>query len=122
MQASTEGLKGFSNSAENRRRSIRLVEYNYSNAGAYFVTICVRDKKSILGHIRNGDVDLSPIGEIAHRCWNEIPNHFLYVELDAFIVMPNHLHGIIVLNSDCRGVQLNASEMTTANYYESISP
>ena len=122
MQVSTEGLKGFSNSAENRRRSIRLVEYNYSNAGAYFVTICVRDKKSILGHIRNANVDLSPIGEIAHHCWNEIPNHFPYVELDAFIVMPNHLHGIIVLNGNCRGVQLNAPEMTTANYYESISP
>jgi putative transposase len=114
-------LKQLSNSGGNRRRSIRLVDYNYSLAGAYFVTICINDRKSILGDIKNGNVDLSPIGEIAHQCWKEIPNHFDYVELDAFIVMPNHLHGIIVLNKDCRGVQLNAPDRRTANYYKSIS-
>jgi putative transposase len=115
-------LKQFTNSGENRRRSIRLVDYNYSLAGAYFVTICIKDRKSILGDLKNGNVDLSPIGEIAHQCWKEIPNHFVCVELDAFIVMPNHLHGIVVFTNGGRGVQLNAPEMTTANYYKSISP
>jgi putative transposase len=117
-----EDLKQFSNSGENRRRSIRLVAYNYSLPGAYFVTICIKDRKSILGNIKNGNVDLSPIGEIAHQCWKEIPNHFNYVELDAYIVMPNHLHGIIILNKDCRGVQLNARKKKTSNFYKSISP
>jgi putative transposase len=81
-----------------------------------------KDKKSILGHITNGNVDLSPIGDITHRCWNEIPNHFPNVELDAFIVMPNHLHGIVALTNGGRGVQLNAPDLTTANNFKSISP
>lgn len=115
-------MKQFSNSGENRRRSIRLADYNYSLAGAYFITICIKDRRSILGDIKNGNVDLSPIGEIAHQFWKEIPDHFEYVELDAFIIMPNHLHGMIFLTSDCRGVQLNTPEMTAANDYKSISP
>ncbi len=121
-QASIEDLKQFSSSGENRRRSIRLVDYNYSLAGAYFITICIKDRKSILGDIKNGNVDLSPIGEIAHQFWKEIPDHFSYVKLDAFIVMPNHLHGVLILTDHCRGVQSNAPDLTTANYYKSISP
>jgi putative transposase len=115
-------LKRFNNYEEKRRRSIRLAEYNYSDVGAYFVNICIRDRKSILGHIRNGDVDLSTIGEITHQCWKEIPNHFPNVELDAFIIMPNHLHGILILTDHCRGVQLNAPDGTTANNLKLISP
>jgi putative transposase len=115
-------LKRFTNSAENRRRSIRLVDYNYALPGAYFVTICINDRKSILGDVKNGNVALSPIGEIAQQCWKEIPSHFVDVELDAFIVMPNHPHGILILTNHCRGVQLNAPDRTTANYYKSISP
>ena len=115
-------MKQFSNTRVNRRRSIRLVEYDYALPGAYFVTICIKDRKSILSDIKNGNILLSPIGGIAHQCWKEIPNHFPNVELNAFIVMPNHLHGILILTDHCRGVQLNAPDLTTANYSKSISP
>ena len=75
-------------------------------------------------------MELSPIGEIAARYWWEIPNHFHRVELDEFVVMPNHLHGIIVIKCsinyqqtvNCRGVQLNAPTSKPDNYYSRISP
>jgi putative transposase len=121
-QASIEDLEQSNNSGENRRRSIRLVDYDYCLPGAYFVTICIRDRKSILGGVKNDKVHLSTIGEITHRCWNEIPSHFPYVELDEFIVVPNHLHGILILADHCRGVQLNAPNRATAIYYKSMSP
>jgi REP element-mobilizing transposase RayT len=94
-----------------RRRSIRLKEYDYSQPGAYFVTICVNRRKCILGHIRDDDVVLSPVGEIIRRCWEDIPNHFSAIEPDAFVIMPNHVHGILVLHG--RGVQLNAPTSRT---------
>lgn len=79
------------------RRSIRLSHYDYSQPSAYFVTICVKDRKPLFGNICNGEMLLSPIGNIACTCWKEIPQHFDNVELDEFVVMPNHLHGIIVI-------------------------
>ncbi len=102
-----------------QRRSIRLKDYDYSSAGAYFVTICTHDKECWLGDVVNSEMLLSEIGQIAEALWLEIPQHFENVILDDFIIMPNHLHGI-VLNTDSRGVQLNAS--TKTNYYSTISP
>jgi REP element-mobilizing transposase RayT len=89
-----------------RRRSIRLKEYDYSQPGAYFVTVCVNRRRCILAHIRDENVVLSRVGAVVQRCWEDVPNHFSAVELDAFVIMPNHLHGILVLHG--RGVQLNA--------------
>lgn len=77
------------------RRSIRLKEYDYSMPGGYFVTICTIDKIILFGEIINGEMQLSPQGMIAQQCWDEIPQHFHNVELDAFVCMPNHVHGII---------------------------
>jgi putative transposase len=65
------------------------------------VTICTRDRVCVLGEIVDGEMRLNDAGEIAQRCWEEIPRHFPLVELDAFVVMPNHVHGIIVIR--CRG-------------------
>ena len=77
------------------RRSIRLRGYDYRQAGTYFVTICTHHRECTLGAIHNRKVNLSPIGQIAERCWCALPEHFTFVDLDAFVIMPNHLHGII---------------------------
>ena len=105
-----------------RRKSIRLQEYDYASTGAYFVTICTHDKKCLFGEVIDEKMIQSPIGEIAESCWQEIPQHFEHVDLDYFVIMPNHIHGILFFSDhdDCRGVQLNAP--TDANFYAKISP
>ena len=110
------------NSEKHHRRSIRLKGYDYSLAGTYFVTICVKERKCVFGDVQNSNVVLSPIGEIVYQCWNEIPNNFNSVKLYVFIVMPNHLHGIVVMTNACRGVQLNALTRNASNFYGLISP
>ena len=77
------------------RRSIRLEGYDYSQAGAYFVTICIQNKENSLGKIIDGEVVLSEIGKISEKCWNEIPIHYPCVQLDKYVIMPNHIHGVI---------------------------
>lgn len=86
-----------------RRRSIRLKGYDYSQPGAYFVTICTKNQYHYLGDIIGGRMKLSEIGEIINQFWIEISYHFDNVHLDGFIVMPNHLHGIIMIDVNCRG-------------------
>jgi putative transposase len=88
---------------KHHRRSIRLKEHDYAQPGAYFVTICTRERESPFGHVVNGEMRLNDAGEIARRCWEDIPHHFPLVGLDAFVVMPNHVHGIIVITESCRG-------------------
>jgi len=77
------------------RRSIRLKGYNYSQSGLYFVTICTFKKQCIFGDIENGKMVLSSEGIVVGQCWNEIPEHFPNVVLHDFVIMPNHIHGII---------------------------
>jgi len=84
------------------RRSIRLKDYDYSQAGAYFVTICVKEKKPGFGNIQKGKMMLSPFGKIAYRCWKQIPSYFDLVKLDTFLIMPNHFHCILFLNVGAR--------------------
>jgi putative transposase len=91
-----------SNSAIRHRRSIRVRNYDYSHAGAYFITICAWNKESLFGEIEKGQMQLNAYGEIAIKYWNGIHGHFMHVETDEFIVMPNHVHGVIVVNN-CRG-------------------
>ncbi|MDP9372578.1 MAG: transposase [Chloroflexota bacterium] len=79
------------------RRSIRLKGYDYSQPGAYFVTICVRWRERLLGEVVDGETRPNAYGAIVARCWDDLPRHYPTVELDAFVVMPNHIHGIIVL-------------------------
>jgi len=90
------------------KRSVlgRLKNYNYSNPGAYFVTLCTNKKGNILGEVVDGIVNLNEYGVIARKFWLEIPEHYNNVEIDAFVVMPDHVHGIIVIlekepPSDC---------------------
>ncbi len=75
--------------------STRLKGWDYSSPGYYFITICTKDRECFFGEIIKEKMYLSEIGEIAHRYWAEIPNHFNNVVLDEFVIMPNHVHGII---------------------------
>jgi putative transposase len=84
------------------RQTIRLKDYDYSASGAYFVTICVHECACALGDVLDGEVRLNEYGEIVAECWNDLPNHYPHIELDAFVVMPNHAHGVIVTDGDRR--------------------
>jgi len=88
------------NDSERHRRSIRLREYDYTLAGGYFITICTHQRQPLFGTITDGVVTLSRAGEIVRQCWLDLPRSFPFVELDAFVVMPNHMHGVIVLITD----------------------
>jgi putative transposase len=79
------------------RRSIRLGGYDYSHPGAYFVTVCVARRALLLGWISDGRVVENENTSIVRDCWMDLPNHYPHVSLDAFVVMPNHIHGIIFL-------------------------
>jgi putative transposase len=113
---------------KHHRRSIRLAEYDYSKGGAYFVTICTRNSDPILANTQKLDVnvgvalaathlletppnpepdsvlqfELTPIGEIVDRNWRTLPERFPMVSLDEYVIMPNHLHGILVINESDR--------------------
>ena len=79
------------------RRSIRLRNYDYSQARAYFVTICVHGRECLFGEITNRAMRLNAAGEVAAKCWQDIPLHFPHAALDEWTIMPNHVHGIIVI-------------------------
>jgi len=82
------------------RRSIRLSGYDYGQAGAYFVTMCTQDRVCAFGDIRGGDMRLNAAGEMVQDVWNGLPTHYPGVDIDAFVVMPDHVHGIIILTGD----------------------
>ena len=82
------------------RRSIRLSNFDYSQPSAYYVTLCVQDFQCILAHVVNGQIQLKKAGEICMKVWQSLPNRFPTVELDVVSIMPNHMHGILLLNLD----------------------
>ena len=79
------------------RRSVRLKGYDYSQAGAYFVTICTKDRECLFGDVSDGEMVLNELGHIVRHCLDEIPTHFTHVELDQCVVMPNHVHAIVIV-------------------------
>ena len=87
-----------------KRRTIRLQEYDYSQSGYYFVTICAKNRRCLFGEIvANAETPhftptLSNIGEIVKECWLNIPIHYPNVLLDQYVIMPNHVHGIIIID------------------------
>lgn len=83
-----------------RRRSIRLRGYDYTAPGASFLTVIVRDRAQLLGQIVEGRAVLSTAGQIVETVWRRMPRHFPRVSLDAFVIMPDHIHGIIVLSGE----------------------
>ncbi|HKK63671.1 MAG TPA: hypothetical protein VJ951_13995 [Bacteroidales bacterium] len=95
--------------------SHRAQWWDYSEDAAYFITICTINKELYFGEIANQNMCLSAVGKIARRCWREIPNHFSHVSLGAFIVMPNHIHGILILNGGNKGSELNSMKNENIN-------
>ncbi|KAE9533394.1 hypothetical protein A1D25_08140 [Ursidibacter arcticus] len=77
------------------RKSIRLKHYDYRAEGFYFITICCKNKECLFGQIVDQQILLNDLGNYAKKCWEQIPEFFPQVRMDAFVIMPNHLHGII---------------------------
>lgn len=88
--------------------SARATWWDYSADGAYFVTICTKNRTPYFGKVIDGAVHLSEIGISTKICWEAIPEHFPFVALDTFVVMPNHLHGILIM--DKRGAKENVGD------------
>jgi len=82
---------------KHHRRSIRLEGYDYTTAGAYFVTAITRQREWLFGEINNGKMQLNEIGRIVDYAWMDLVNHYSNVELGTFCIMPNHVHGILIL-------------------------
>ena len=80
------------------RRSIRLKDYDYSQSGAYFITICTQKRECLFGEIVDGEMRLNDAGQMVQTTWDELPKHYTGIEIDEFVVMPNHFHGIILIH------------------------
>lgn len=83
-----------------RNESARLQNWDYGRDAAYFITICTKDRENFFGEIHNKKMQVSPAGAIAHVLWYEIKNHAENVQLGEFVVMPNHVHGILILDGN----------------------
>ena len=83
-----------------QRQSIRLKGYDYSQAGGFYVTIVTFRRQFLFGEIVNGEMQVNALGRIVQECWGDIPVHFQNVEVDAFVIMPNHVHEIIFIHED----------------------
>ncbi|HAZ46217.1 MAG TPA: transposase [Cyanobacteria bacterium UBA11369] len=85
---------------KHHRRSIRLPEYDYTQPGAYYITICTYERQCWFGDVENGKMQKNYLGYIAHNFWQALPRRFPHIELDVFVVMPNHLHGILIITDE----------------------
>ncbi len=94
------------------RRSLRLKGYDYSQSGAYFITLCTRNRECLFGNVIGENVILNKLGQMVNRTWQWLGKQYGHVQLDVFIVMPNHLHGIIIIN-DRRGGSRSAPTKKT---------
>jgi putative transposase len=110
------------------RRSIRLKNYDYSQQGMYFITLCTKNRDCIFGEINDEEIILNEYGIIVKKCWIEITDHYPFIEIDKFIIMPNHIHGIIIINNireirvqniDPQQERINESKI---NKYQHIIP
>ncbi len=97
-----------------RTSSTRLQTWDYGNNGAYFITICTNNREPYFGEIVGGVMQLSKIGKIGEQNWLEIPNHFAFIELGNFVVMPNHVHGILIID---KNEPNNVGDNVTENYH-----
>jgi putative transposase len=97
-----------------RRNSLRLQGYDYSQEGAYYITIVTADRQKTLGDIQGETTQLSLAGNVIDAEWQKLPDRFPGVELDAFVVMPNHVHGIILLSEE-RNSEKNGSISVSHN-------
>lgn len=99
------------------RKYIRLAGWDYSSEGVYFITICCMDRQLFFGKIKENKIILSEIGLVASKYWLQIPDHFPHVKLDEFVVMPNHIHGIIILDYSLVGPRHGVALQSTMDEY-----
>jgi putative transposase len=110
------------------RRSIRLKNYDYSTEGAYFITICIQHRQPLLGDIQNGEMQPNFAGQMVQQVWDELRSHYPGIDLDAFTLMPNHIHGVLLLFAPPNGsttlilgdVIHRFKSLTTAKYRQGI--
>ena len=100
---------------KHRRRSIRLAGYDYTQSGAYFITICTQAGECFLGDIVQGAMVTNDAGKMVQSVWDDIPQHYPGVGVDAFVVMPNHMHGIVVLSPTPDQAQGHACALSLGN-------
>jgi REP element-mobilizing transposase RayT len=103
------------NPEKHHRHSIRLKGYDYTQVGAYYFTICCHQRRCLLGEIEDGVMHLNLAGATVKAVWDSLPRHFLLIELDAFVVMPNHVHGIIVITDNPGNCNPNPNSNPTSN-------
>ena len=107
-----------------RVESTRLKHWDYSSNGTYFITLCTKNRESFLGEIVDGEMQLSEIGKIVQKYWLEIPDHFSFIMLDNFIIMPNHMHGIVVIDKahdvETRQCLVSTAATKTINRFQKI--
>ena len=93
-----------------RRRSVRLSGYDYSSAGAYFVSVVVQGRLCLFGEVVDGEMRVNGAGEMVRRVWEGMPERFAYVVMDAFVVMPNHVHGVVFLRQTVEATEASKGE------------
>lgn len=100
------------------RRSIRLKGYDYSQSGLYFITICIQNRECLLGKIEQGLINLNQAGQMVQQMWQQLPQRFSSIQIDEFVVMPNHLHGIIAISM----VNMVSNNQSQAQDLKQIQP
>ena len=84
---------------KHHRQSLRLRNRDYAKSGEYVITICTTQRECLLGEVVNGEICLNEFGKVVQDCWFDLPKHYPHVVLDEFVIMPNHVHGIIVITN-----------------------
>jgi hypothetical protein len=103
------------NPDRHRRRSIRLKTHDYTSGGAYFVTICVRYMACLFGTVIDDEIQLNAAGEMVESEWMALPERFPQIELDEFMVMPNHFHAILVISDELNRPQATSATIEPIN-------
>ncbi len=102
-----------------RIKSARLEGYDYRNEGLYYITICTKNRTHYFGECNDGIMFLNDLGKVAEDCWLAIPTHFPNVSLDEFVIMPNHIHGIVCINEK---IEIGRTTVETYNYTSLQTP
>ena len=110
------------NPQKHHRRSIRLPDYDSAQSGTYFITICAWQREAIFGTIENGIMHLSPIGRILEKEWKRLVYSFANIRLDAVVIMPNHVHGIITILESTSSVRATHPLPTIDLYGDNLLP
>ena len=100
---------------KHNRRSIRLKGYDYRDCGTYFITVCAQRGQCLFGEVVDDEMHLNGLGQIVRECWEELAAHYAGVELDAFVVMPNHVHGMLwVVPVDAESAKARRADLKSA--------